>query len=206
MTNASRGLPQCICVFPTFRIEPRVTRWRGWMSSSNTRAMKAAATATGIRRCTRAPARRRIPAGLHRPKVPASHLQCGQHKITIQRSAPTCRLAPDHDWVRLRPGPKRIDELADLIEWIANAKPEDAPAITAEIDRLFKNVGWEAAATDLKNMLAVLTRPGITREDRQQYLDRLDLYTRVDPADALEAPKHARRTLKLLPIFEGRAI
>jgi hypothetical protein len=109
---------------------------------------------------------------------------------TAQNNDPTQRSdvssGPDHDWVRLRPGPKRIDELADLIEWIANAKPEDTPAITAEIDRLFKNVGWEAAATDLKNMLAVLTRPGITREDRQQYLDRLDLYTRVDPAEYLE--------------------
>jgi hypothetical protein len=109
---------------------------------------------------------------------------------TAQNNDPTRRsdvsFDPDHDWVRLRPGPKRIDELADLIEWIANAKPEDVPAITAEIDRHFKNVGWEAAATDLKNMLAVLTRPGITREDRQQYLDRLDLYTRVDPAEYLE--------------------
>ena len=109
---------------------------------------------------------------------------------TAQNNDPTRRSdvssGPDHDWVHLRPGPKRIDELADLIEWIANAKPEDVPAITAEIDRHFKNVGWEAAATDLKNMLAVLTRPGITREDRQQYLDRLDLYTRVDPAEYLE--------------------
>ena len=109
---------------------------------------------------------------------------------TAQNNDPTRRSdassGPDNDWVHLRPGPKRIDELADLIEWIANAKPEDGPAITAEIDRHFKNVGWEAAATDLKNMLAVLTRPGITREDRQQYLDRLDLYTRVDPAEYLE--------------------
>jgi hypothetical protein len=109
---------------------------------------------------------------------------------TAQNNDPTRRSdtssGPDNDWVHLRPGPKRIDELADLIEWIANAKPEDVPAITAEIDRRFKNVGWEAAATDLKNMLAVLTRPGITREDRQQYLDRLDLYTRVDPAEYLE--------------------
>jgi len=109
---------------------------------------------------------------------------------TAQNNDPTRRSdvssGPDHDWVHLRPGPKRIDELADLIEWIANARPEDVPAITAEIDRHFKNVGWEAAATDLKNMLAVLTRPGITREDRQQYLDRLDLYTRVDPAEYLE--------------------
>jgi len=109
---------------------------------------------------------------------------------TAQNNDPTRRsdasFGPDNDWVHLRPGPTRIDELADLIEWIANAKPEDVPAITAEIDRHFKNVGWEAAATDLKNMLAVLTRPGITREDRQQYLDRLDLYTRVDPAEYLE--------------------
>ena len=90
------------------------------------------------------------------------------------------------DWVRLRTGPKRIDELADFIEWIANAKPEDAPAITAEIDRYFKDVGWEAAAKDLKNMLAVLTKPGITKEDRQQYLNRLDLYTRVDPEEYLQ--------------------
>jgi hypothetical protein len=90
------------------------------------------------------------------------------------------------DWVRLRSGPKRIDELADFIEWIANAKPEDAPAIAAEIDRYFKDVGWEAAAKDLKNMLAVLTRPGITKEDRQQYLNRLDLYTRVDPEEYLQ--------------------
>jgi hypothetical protein len=109
---------------------------------------------------------------------------------TAQNDDPTRRsdASPNSndDWVRLRPGPKRIDELADFIEWIANAKPEDAPAITAEIDRYFKNIGWEAAAKDLKNMLAVLTRPGITKEDRQQYLNRLDLYTRVDPEEYLE--------------------
>jgi hypothetical protein len=109
---------------------------------------------------------------------------------TAQNDDPTRRsdVSPsaNDDWVRLRPGPKRIDELADFIEWIANAKPEDTPAITTEIDRYFKNVGWEAAAKDLKNMLAVLTRPGITKEDRQQYLNRLDLYTRVDPAEYLQ--------------------
>jgi hypothetical protein len=109
---------------------------------------------------------------------------------TAQNDDPTRRSdaspSSNDDWVRLRPGPKRIDELADFIEWIANAKPEDAPAITAEIDRYFKDVGWEAAAKDLKNMLAVLTKPGITKEDRQQYLNRLDLYTRVDPEEYLQ--------------------
>ena len=79
---------------------------------------------------------------------------------TAQNDDPTRRSdaspTSNDDWVRLRSGPKRIDELADFIEWIANAKPEDAPAIAAEIDRYFKDVGWEAAAKDLKNMLAVL--------------------------------------------------
>jgi hypothetical protein len=107
---------------------------------------------------------------------------------TAQNNDPTRRLdaSPNtiDDWVRLRPGPKRIDELADFIEWIANAKPEDVAAISAEIDRYYGR--WEAAAKDLKNMLAVLTRPGITKEDRQQYLNRLDLYTRVDPEEYLE--------------------
>jgi len=32
-------------------------------------------------------------------------------------------------------------------------------------------------------MLAVLVRPGITTADRQKYLNRLDGYTRADPAE-----------------------
>jgi hypothetical protein len=114
----------------------------------------------------------------------SSSVRTAQNDDSTQRSdAPP--LSNDN-WVRLRPGPKRIDELADFIEWIANARPEDAPAIRAEIDRYFKNVGWAAAANDLKNMLAVLIRPGITRDDRQKYLNRLDLYTRVDPEEYLQ--------------------
>jgi hypothetical protein len=108
---------------------------------------------------------------------------------TAQNDDPTRRLdvssPTNEDWIRLPPGPKRIDELSDLIEWILNAKAEDAAAIRAEIDRYFTNVGWESAAHDLKNMSAVLIRPGITNEDRRKYLNRLDLYTRVDPAEYL---------------------
>ena len=98
------------------------------------------------------------------------------------RSSDASQSAND-EWVRLPQGPKRIDELADFIEWIANAKPEDEEAIRGEIDRYFKDVGWESAAKDLKNMLAVLVRPGITTADRQKYLNRLDGYTRADPAE-----------------------
>ena len=101
---------------------------------------------------------------------------------TAQNDDPTRRLDASsptrEDWIRLPPGPKRIDELSDLVERILNARAEDAPAISAEIDRYF----WESAAHDLKNMLAVLIRPGITNADRRTYLNRLDIYTRADPA------------------------
>jgi hypothetical protein len=46
---------------------------------------------------------------------------------------------PD-DWVHLPEG-HYIDELADFVEWIANAKPEDEKAIRAEIKRYYYDVG-----------------------------------------------------------------
>jgi hypothetical protein len=42
--------------------------------------------------------------------------------------------------VVLPPG-ERNDELADLLEWIANAKPEDEKALKAEIKRQYLDVG-----------------------------------------------------------------
>jgi hypothetical protein len=39
----------------------------------------------------------------------------------------------------LPPG-HRIDELGDLLEWIANAQPEDAPIIRREIKRYYYDV------------------------------------------------------------------
>lgn len=61
---------------------------------------------------------------------------------TVQNNDPTHRsdVAANASpaWVRLRPGPKRIDELADFAEWFANATPEDGKAIRAEIKRYFR--------------------------------------------------------------------
>jgi hypothetical protein len=85
--------------------------------------------------------------------------------------------------VRLRPGPQRIDELADFIEWIANAKPEDEQAIRAEIKRYFYDVGDQGSAAALNSHLTVLLKPGITQGDRQRILDLMDVYTRADPAE-----------------------
>ena len=90
--------------------------------------------------------------------------------------------SPGDKWVRLRPA-KRIDELADFAEWLANATPEDEKAIRAEIKRYFEDVGWEDAAHDLNRKLSIVLRPDVTREIRQSVLDHVDLYTRVDPAE-----------------------
>ena len=106
---------------------------------------------------------------------------------TAQNDDPTHRsdasLNAGDGWVRLRPGPKRIDELADFIEWIANAKPEDEQAIRAEIKRYFYDVGDQGSAAALNSRLTALLKPGITQEDRQKILDLMDVYTRADPAE-----------------------
>src|ERR1700731_1152692 len=73
----------------------------------------------------------------------SSSFRTAQNDNTTRRSDASQNA--NDDWVRLPQGPKRIDELADFIEWIANAKLEDEAAIRAEIDRYFKDVGWESA-------------------------------------------------------------
>jgi hypothetical protein len=107
---------------------------------------------------------------------------------TAQNDDPTHRsdASPNagDGWVRLRFGPQRIDELADFIEWMANAKLEDEQAIRAEIKRYFYDVGDQGSAAALNSALTVLLRPGITKEDRQQILDhQLDVFTRADPGE-----------------------
>jgi hypothetical protein len=90
---------------------------------------------------------------------------------------------PDDGWVRLSPGHQRIDELADFVEWMANAQPGDEQAISAEIKRYFYDVGDQGSAHALNSALTVLLRPGLTKEDRQKLLNSLDVYTRADPAE-----------------------
>src|SRR5580704_273020 len=90
--------------------------------------------------------------------------------------------SPADKWVRLRPA-KRVEELGDFAEWLANATPEDEKAIRAEIKRYFEDVGWEDAAHDLGRKLSIVLRPDVTREIRQSVLDHIDLYTRADPAE-----------------------
>jgi hypothetical protein len=87
------------------------------------------------------------------------------------------------NWVRLPGGPKRIDELSDFIEWLANATPSDEQTLRAEIKRYFYNAGDQGSAAALNSALSVVLRPGTSQQDRQQILNGLDVYTRADPKD-----------------------
>jgi hypothetical protein len=106
---------------------------------------------------------------------------------TAQNDDPTKRtdasLSDPSNCVRLLPGPQRIDELADFVERMANATPEDEQAIRAEIKRYFYDAGDQGSTAALNSALTVLLKPGISQEDRQRILNSLDLFTRVDPAE-----------------------
>jgi hypothetical protein len=86
------------------------------------------------------------------------------------------------DRVHLPPA-KRIDELGDFLEWLANAKPEDEQAIRAEINRYWGSVGDVHTLGTLNHMLSQVLKPGTTRQDRQQILELIDNYSRYDPAE-----------------------
>ncbi len=91
-------------------------------------------------------------------------------------------LALPDDWVHFSPG-NRIDELADFAEWIANAKPEDEPALRAEVKRLFYDVGDIYGGDAVNAIISDAVEPGLSTENRTEILDSLDRYTHTDPAD-----------------------
>jgi hypothetical protein len=69
------------------------------------------------------------------------------------------------DWVTLPPG-HRIDELGDLLEWIANSRPEDAQAIRAEIKRYYYDVGDIQGGNALNRALSEVLQDGPLRKAR----------------------------------------
>lgn len=91
------------------------------------------------------------------------------------------------DLVRLPPDDHRhIDELADFVEWIANARPEDERAIRSEIKRLYSDVGDHQGASGLHAALSQALEPGVDKEARQQILDWVEHYARADPAEVAQ--------------------
>ncbi len=71
----------------------------------------------------------------------------------------------DNKWVELPPG-KYIDELADFVEWIANARPEDEQT-RAEIKRYYYDVGDINGGNALSAALSRALQPGVTVEYRK---------------------------------------
>lgn len=87
------------------------------------------------------------------------------------------------DWVRLPPDADDIDELHDLVEWIANAKPEDEGAIRAEIKRKFYDVGDTAGGDALNRALSDALELGNNKKARQEILDSIAVLAKTDPAE-----------------------
>jgi hypothetical protein len=106
------------------------------------------------------------------------------------------------NWVHLPPG-DRIDELGDLLEWIANAKPSDAPAIYDEIDRQYIQNGDLGGALTLAEALSAATETNPTAADRQAILDRYEYLTHIDPREAGQATINEAAMLMQLGLVPG---
>ncbi|MDB5361711.1 MAG: hypothetical protein JWO51_3008 [Rhodospirillales bacterium] len=85
-------------------------------------------------------------------------------------------------WVILPPG-KRIDELADLLEWVANAEAEEAPIVRGEIRRLYYDHGDTSGGNAL-NLALTDALEATSRAERAAILERFEPYTREDPSQA----------------------
>jgi hypothetical protein len=87
----------------------------------------------------------------------ASRVRIAQNNDDSPRTdaAPTA----DDQRVKIPPG-KYIDELADFVEWIANAKPEDARTIRGEIKRYYYDVGDANGGDALNAALSSILQPG----------------------------------------------
>lgn len=80
----------------------------------------------------------------------------------------------------------RIDELGDLLEWLANAKPEDEKAIRAEIKRYYYDVGDTIGGNALNAALSDALEPGIDKQTRQDILNSIAPYANADPAEVAQ--------------------
>jgi hypothetical protein len=110
----------------------------------------------------------------------------------------------DDEWVKIPPG-KYIDELADFVQWIANARPADTRTIRAEIKRYYYDVGDANGGDALNVALSSVLQPGTTKEDRQATLNLLSHYARYDPAETGHLRDLLSGTLLLLlPFLAGR--
>lgn len=90
------------------------------------------------------------------------------------------------DWVHIPYRPRRNDELADLAEWVVNAKAEDEAVIRQEINRYFFETQPQnaPAGNAFHRALSDALEPGLTQADRQEILAEIEPITRTDPPPA----------------------
>jgi hypothetical protein len=81
------------------------------------------------------------------------------------------------------PPEQRNDELADLLEWIANAKPGDENGIRAEIKRNYYDVGDTSGGNALNAALSNVLGPGVEYKDRQRILNAIGPYSISSESD-----------------------
>jgi hypothetical protein len=114
----------------------------------------------------------------------ASPVQTAQNDDPALRSDASSSNGDDR--VRLPPG-KRIDELGDFLEWLANATPDDESAIRAEIRRYYYDVGDTIGGDALNRALSDALDPDISRDARQDILNSIAPYANSDPAEIAQA-------------------
>lgn len=95
--------------------------------------------------------------------------------------------------------------LGDLLEWIANAKPEDAQAIRGEIRRLYADAGDTQGAAALNQALSDVLENQDT-QTRQWVLDDYEIYTRADPAEVGQFGRDLVTRALLAPLFGGTSV
>jgi len=114
------------------------------------------------------------------PRVPAGNPDGGQWTSEGEGND-----SDTEDLVKLPPG-QRIDELGDLLEWVANAEPEDTSAIRSEIRRLYYDVGDIQGGDALNRALSDVLDSTPNTHDREEILREFEPYTRSDPAEAAQ--------------------
>jgi len=114
-------------------------------------------------------------------------------------TAPSTNWTSDpKDWVHLPPG-RRIDELGDFLEWIANSTPGEEAEIRREVKRLYYDVGDITGGDALNRAVSDASSAGSSRLARQAILDQYEPYTREDPAEAGQALRDVASLTLLLP-------
>lgn len=133
------------------------------------------------------------------PRVPAGSPDGGEWTSVGEAVGAELAQATADERVHLPLG-QRNDELGDLLEWIANAKPVDRAAIHAEIKRLYFDVGDSFGGGAMEQALNDAME-ATSRTDRERILRDYEPYTHGDPADVAQTRAALAGGVLLTPLL-----